>query len=76
MPVPTLILNKAGLARNQPYRRRVLLCVSSVGSKTATRRPRDHMVMERVQGVKRERLIWKYFVTVSKTKSLKQGGTR
>lgn len=39
--VPTLNLNKAGLA----WRRWVCLCLSNVGSKTAIKRARDHIMI-------------------------------
>lgn len=71
LQVPALILNQELKPAPQ-----VSSHLSSTGSKTTRRSPRDHTVMGRGQGVRREGSICSYLVRASETESLKQGEKR
>lgn len=79
LQVPTLILSKADLAWNEPYKK-VGFPLSQQHRKQnnceKTQRLHSDGNGEGRQGMKRKRFIWKYLVTVSKRETLKQGRKR
>lgn len=75
LQVPALVLNQERWAEASPPQK-VCSHLSSTGSKTTTRSPRDHAVMGRGLGVRREGSICSCLVRAAETESLEQGEKR